>query len=108
MRLKPKAGALQLASPNLLIKIQNQTSIVDCGYTDTAGRFSMRIAFLYRYPVKGLSPEHLHSVHTIAGEGFPLGRMDAPLRTGVEFDPLRADRDGKVRFLWMWLWRAPP
>jgi GntR family transcriptional regulator / MocR family aminotransferase len=47
----------------------------------------MRIASLYRYPVKGLSPERLSSVQVVAGEGFPLDRMYALLRTQAEFDP---------------------
>ena len=46
----------------------------------------MHIASLYRYPVKGLSPERLESVQVAAGEGFPLDRMYALLRTDAAFD----------------------
>ncbi|MGD8789599.1 MAG: MOSC domain-containing protein [Burkholderiales bacterium] len=47
----------------------------------------MYIAELYRYPVKGLSPERLPSVHVATGEGFPFDRCYALLRTSAEFDP---------------------
>jgi GntR family transcriptional regulator / MocR family aminotransferase len=47
----------------------------------------MRIASLYRYPVKGLSPERLSSVQVATGEGFPLDRIYALLRTQADFDP---------------------
>ena len=40
----------------------------------------MHIANLYRYPVKGLSPERLQSVHVATGEGFPFDRCYAMLR----------------------------
>jgi GntR family transcriptional regulator / MocR family aminotransferase len=46
----------------------------------------MRIDSLYRYPVKGLSPERLESVQVAAGEGFPLDRVYALLRTDAAFD----------------------
>ncbi|HVY07169.1 MAG TPA: MOSC domain-containing protein [Burkholderiales bacterium] len=46
----------------------------------------MQIASLYRYPVKGLSPEKLASVPLAAGEGFPLDRKYALLRTDAAFD----------------------
>jgi len=63
----------------------------------------MRIASLYRYPVKGLSPERLHSVHAIAGEGFPLDRMYALLRTNVKFDPLAPAWLAKANFVMLML-----
>jgi GntR family transcriptional regulator / MocR family aminotransferase len=47
----------------------------------------MRIASLYRYPVKGLSPERLSTVQVATAEGFPLDRMYALLRTQADFDP---------------------
>jgi len=46
----------------------------------------MHIASLYRYPVKGLSPERLSSVQVATAEGFPLDRMYALLRTQADFD----------------------
>jgi uncharacterized protein YcbX/rubredoxin len=47
----------------------------------------MHIASLYRYPVKGLSPEPLEQVQVAAGKGFPLDRAYALLRTATAFDP---------------------
>jgi uncharacterized protein YcbX/rubredoxin len=47
----------------------------------------MKVARLYRYPVKGLSPEQLSSVRLAAGAGFPLDRRYALLRTEAGFDP---------------------
>ncbi|MBI3529002.1 MAG: MOSC domain-containing protein [Betaproteobacteria bacterium] len=47
----------------------------------------MKVASLYRYPVKGLSPEQLSSVQLAAGAGFPLDRRYALLRTEAGFDP---------------------
>ena len=46
----------------------------------------MHIASLYRYPVKGLSPERLSTVQVATAEGFPLDRMYALLRTQADFD----------------------
>ena len=63
----------------------------------------MHVASLYRYPVKGLSPEHLHSVNTIAGEGFPLDRMYALLRTSAEFDPFAPTWLAKANFVMLML-----
>ena len=59
----------------------------------------MRIASLYRYPVKGLSLERLRSVHVATGEGFPFDRCYALLRTGVEFDPAAPVWLAKANFL---------
>ena len=47
----------------------------------------MNIDSLYRYPVKGLSPERLEEVQVAAGQGFPLDRVYALLRTDAGFDP---------------------
>jgi GntR family transcriptional regulator/MocR family aminotransferase len=46
----------------------------------------MNVVSLYRYPVKGLSPEPLDSVRIVAGQGFPLDRKYALLRTDAAFD----------------------
>jgi len=59
----------------------------------------MRVAKLYRYPVKGLSPERLPSVHVATGEGFPFDRSYALLRTGVQFDPAAPVWLAKANFL---------
>ena len=52
-----------------------------------------RIAHLYRYPIKGLSPQPLDSVALHAGAGFPFDRMFALARpdglySETEFVPL--------------------
>lgn len=59
----------------------------------------MRIASLYRYPVKGLSPERLPSVQVLAGEGFPLDRKFALLRTQAAFDPTAPVWLAKANFI---------
>ncbi|GAB5374942.1 MAG: MOSC domain-containing protein [Acuticoccus sp.] len=41
---------------------------------------------LYRFPVKGLSPEPLDSVTLTAGRGFPADRLFGFLRHGEDFD----------------------
>lgn len=63
----------------------------------------MHIARLYRYPVKGLSPERLTSVQVVAGEGFPLDRMYALLRTSEEFDPESPTWLSKANFIMLML-----
>ncbi len=47
----------------------------------------MKVTNLYRYPVKGLSPEPLASVNLATGSGFPLDRKYALLRTDAAFNP---------------------
>lgn len=59
----------------------------------------MHISSLYRYPVKGLSPEQLSTVNVLAGEGFPLDRKYALLRTNAEFDPATPAWLAKANFL---------
>ena len=63
----------------------------------------MRIASLYRYPVKGLSPEHLQSVHVATDEGFPFDRMYALLRTDADFDPAAPVWLAKANFVMLML-----
>jgi len=46
----------------------------------------MLIDRLYRYPVKGLSPEHLDEVALAAGEGLPGDRQFALTQGDTEFD----------------------
>ena len=46
-----------------------------------------RIAALYRYPVKGLSPEALQRVRLTAGETLPFDRAFAIEAGGGSFDP---------------------
>ena len=63
----------------------------------------MRIASLYRYPVKGLSPERLPFVDVTTGEGFPLDRMYALLRTSAAFDPQSPTWLAKANFIMLML-----
>jgi uncharacterized protein YcbX len=63
----------------------------------------MRIASLYRYPVKGLSPERLRSVRVAAGQGFPFDRMYALLRTRADFDPAVPTWLAKANFVMLML-----
>lgn len=63
----------------------------------------MHIAYLYRYPVKGLSPERLQSVPVAPKQGFPLDRMYALLRTQVVFDPAAPAWLAKANFVMLML-----
>lgn len=63
----------------------------------------MRIDSLYRYPVKGLSPERLESIQVAAGEGFPLDRLYALLRTDAVFDPAAPAWLAKANFVMLML-----
>ena len=63
----------------------------------------MHIASLYRYPVKGLSPERLDSVQVAAGAGFPLDRVYALLRTDAAFDPAAPAWLPKANFVMLML-----
>ncbi len=57
------------------------------------------IAALYRYPVKGLSPERLTRVDMVPGEGLPGDRMLALAQADTEFDPAAPKFMPKTRFL---------
>jgi hypothetical protein len=58
-----------------------------------------RIDSIYRYPVKGLSPELLAAVMMTAGEGLPLDRRFALARAGTAFDPVQPAWLAKHHFL---------
>lgn len=58
-----------------------------------------RIAALYRYPVKGLSPEPLQNVRLQPGETFPFDRAYAIENGGGRFDPAAPRYLPKVNFL---------
>ena len=47
---------------------------------------TIEVTSLYRYPVKGLSPESLDSVTLTAGSGVPADRVYALLRNDAAFD----------------------
>ena len=52
----------------------------------TADDLAGRVDALYRYPVKGLSPEPLDTVTLTAGAGVPLDRALGFLRHETEYD----------------------
>jgi MOSC domain-containing protein len=61
----------------------------------TAGQ----IKGIYRYPVKGLSPESLRSVALVPGETLPADRMFAIENGPSGFDPAKPAYFPKLRFL---------
>jgi MOSC domain-containing protein len=62
---------------------------------ETAGQ----ITGIYRYPVKGLSPESLGSVALVPGETLPADRMFAIENGPSGFDPAKPAYFPKLRFL---------
>jgi uncharacterized protein YcbX len=59
----------------------------------------MRVSALYRYPVKGLSPESLGRVMLEAGEYFPGDRLYAIENGASGFDPAAPVHQPKIKFL---------
>ena len=59
----------------------------------------MRISSLYRYPVKGLSPERLPEVEMTAGGYFPGDRLFAIENGPSGFDPAQPEHQPKIKFL---------
>jgi uncharacterized protein len=60
---------------------------------------SMRIAALYRYPVKGLSPERVLSAELTAGGYWPGDRLFAIENGPTKFDAAQPDHRPKLWFL---------
>lgn len=60
---------------------------------------SMTIAALWRYPVKGLSPESIQTVDVTAGEGFLGDRRFALAHSNTAFDPAHPEWMPKSNFL---------
>lgn len=60
---------------------------------------SGRIASLYRYPVKGLSPQHIAEAQLDAGAHFPGDRILAIENGPSGFDPKAAEHLPKQKFL---------
>ena len=58
-----------------------------------------RIDAIYRYPVKGLSPQRLAQVTLSAGENLPADRLYAIENGPSGFDPARPAYFPKQRFL---------
>lgn len=59
----------------------------------------MRISSLYRYPVKGLSPERLDRVSLTAGHYFPGDRLFAIENGPSGFDPAAPEHQPKIKYL---------
>lgn len=59
----------------------------------------MRIASLYRYPVKGLSPERLTSAQLDANSYFPGDRLFAIENGPSGFDPAEPVHQPKIKYL---------
>lgn len=59
----------------------------------------MRVASLYRYPVKGLSPERLEGVRLERGAYFPADRLYAIENGPSGFDPREPRHQPKIKFL---------
>jgi len=64
------------------------------------------IASLYRYPVKGLSPELLDAVQLAAGDGFPLDRRLAITNGSWQFDAAQYRPRPKTAFLTLMQYEA--
>ncbi|MGJ0506941.1 MAG: MOSC domain-containing protein [Methylocystis sp.] len=59
----------------------------------------MRLANLYRYPVKGLSPEGVETADLPAGGYFPCDRLFALENGPSGFDPAAPEHQPKIKFL---------
>ena len=59
----------------------------------------MRIESLYRYPVKGLSPEPIHAADLVAGGYFPGDRLYALENGPSGYDPAAPAHEPKIKFL---------
>ncbi|MCX7340495.1 MAG: MOSC domain-containing protein [Hyphomicrobiales bacterium] len=59
----------------------------------------MRISALYRYPLKGFSPERLPRVALEAGGYFPADRIFAIENGDAGFDPAAPVHQAKIKFL---------
>jgi len=59
----------------------------------------MTIAAIYRYPVKGLSAEHLERVAVVPGECLPQDRRFAIALPSTRFDPERPEWLSKTHFV---------
>src|SRR3712207_2879743 len=59
----------------------------------------LRVASLYRYPVKGLSAERLARVDLVRGGAFPADRLFAIENGPSGFDPAAPQHQPKIKFL---------
>lgn len=60
---------------------------------------ALRLESLYRYPVKGLSPESLDTAALVAGGYFPGDRLFAVENGPSGFDPAAPTHQPKIKFL---------
>ena len=68
-------------------------------FTPSADASVPRIAGLYRYPVKGFTPERLGGVDLVAGDTFPRDRAYAIENGPGRFDPDNPRHLPKINFL---------
>lgn len=59
----------------------------------------MRVSSLYRYPIKGLSPERLGAVSLSEGQYFPGDRLFAIENGPSGFDPAAPEHQPKIKYL---------
>ncbi|MBV9248864.1 MAG: MOSC N-terminal beta barrel domain-containing protein, partial [Acetobacteraceae bacterium] len=59
----------------------------------------MRIEYLYRYPVKGLTAEALDQAEVETGGAIPWDRAFALAQGDAEFDPARPEFLPKYKFM---------
>jgi uncharacterized protein len=59
----------------------------------------LRVTSLYRYPVKGLSPERLAHASLVKGGYFPGDRLFAVENGPAGFDPAAPQHQAKIKFL---------
>lgn len=59
----------------------------------------MRIEYLYRFPVKGLTAEAMEAAEVEAGEAIPWDRAFALVQGDSDFDPARPEWRHKSQFL---------
>ena len=67
--------------------------------SELAGASPLRVTGLYRYPVKGFSPERLENVELLPGETFPRDRAYAIENGPGRFDPDHPKHLPKINFL---------
>jgi hypothetical protein len=60
---------------------------------------TVRLAHIYRYPVKGLTPEPLERVNLVRGQGLPHDRRFALAHGTTAFDPAAPEWLPKTSFL---------
>ena len=69
------------------------------GETEAPADSHARVAELYRYPIKGLSPQAELSLDLVAGEGLPADRRFALALGSTTFDPAAPELLDKGHFL---------